>query len=256
MEEDNAQPVVDESQTQELQEEAVEAPEVDTDESQHETDENQPLEEEAVQPEASEPETQQEEEVEPEEEEGFNPSQLESLQGPAVQTVEIQQYIDEEGNFDAIGYNSAMQQQIAAQTQAAVQQAVATTQMQQSYDKEWNKALDKYPELKKDRELRDMVQDIHANSAMPGRKYLSPAKAAEKIFGIRSSAKAEGMKAAQQTRQVQAAANLGSPNPPAAEGTTDKSASLKETMKSGATRKIREAATRDYLSQMMQQGKF
>lgn len=176
-------------------------------------------------------------------------------QTPKVAPVDISNFINPETQeLDAVAYNQAIQEQMSASVQAAVQQATTMSSMQTKYEKQWDKAYEKYPELKGNREYKDMVQAIHANSALPGSKYLSPAKAAEKLFGIRSEAKAEGMKTAQTTRRVQAAANLGNPTPPV-EAVNNKSDSLKGKMLTGSAVE-RKQATTDYIAELMRTGRF
>lgn len=185
---------------------------------------------------ASAPETQEDEE----EETFVAPTQ--------PQPVDIQSYIDANGNLDVAAFNAAQ----AAQTQAAIQAAVQQAANERKYERTWDRAYEAYPELKKNKELRNMVQAIHANSPVTG-KYLSPKQAAEKFFGFAGAAKQQGIKAATQTRTTQAAASLGVTGVAAAP-TTNKIAQLRDQMANGSTIKERNDATRATLEELVRSG--
>lgn len=169
----------------------------------------------------------------------------EPFKAPTLAAPDVRQFVDAEGNLDLGRYNQAQQEWSTNALQAATQAAMQVVSQSNAYQREWSKAEDKYPELKSNKQLKDMVQAIHANSAQPGFKYLSPAKAADQLFAIRGEAKSEGMKAAKESRTVQAAAGLGNSNPPATTQ-SDNRAALKAKMKTGS--KVERAeATREYL---------
>jgi hypothetical protein len=173
-----------------------------------------------------------------------------NLKGTPPTAVDIQQYIDEQGNLDLAGFQAAQ----AAQTQSIVQAAVEQARQERAYEKTWDKAYDAYPELRKDKELRNMVQAIHANSPQTG-KYLSPKQAAEKLFGLRGQAKAEGIKAAQETRTVQAAASLGQSTAAATTpAASSKVTELRSQRDSATTAKGREEANAALLKELIQTG--
>lgn len=223
------------------------------DDTQHETDapvaEADPAE---ATPEAPVSEPTTEAEV-VEEEPEWTPTQIEA---PNVQAPNMQQFVDAEGNLDVANYQAAQAKWASDLVAAAVSQSTQAVKLQSDYEKEWYKAEDRYPELKKNRQLKDMVQAIHANSAQPGFKYLSPLKAAEQLFALRGEAKADGMKAAQQSRTVQAAASLGNPNPPAPAQSTDRAKQLKDQMRTGGTRAERQSATHAYIGELLKSGRI
>lgn len=235
-------PVSDESQTQppveETVQEEVEASEAnETDEITEEAGDNAVIEGEDVQ--ASAPETPEEDD---EEDNTFAPV-------AAPQPVDINAFIDENGNFDGIAFNAAQQAQIAQAVQAAVQQSAN----ERKYEKTWDKAYESFPELRKNKELRNMVQAIHANSPATG-KYLSPKQAAEKFFGFAGAAKQQGIKAAQTTRTVQAAAGLGITGA-AATPSGSKEAQLRDQMHNAPTLEGRQAANKALLEALISSGK-
>lgn len=233
--------VSDESQTQPPVEETTEVVEPTeeanatdaTDEPTEDAGDNASVEGEDVQ--AIAPET------DPEPEETFF-----DVQPPAP--VDINNFIDENGNLDAAAFNAAQQAQITQAVQAAVQQSAN----ERKYEKTWDTAYSAFPELRKNRELRDMVQAIHANSPATG-KYLSPKQAAEKFFGFAGAAKQQGIKAATTTRTVQAAAGLGVTGA-AAGPATNKVKQLREQMHSAPTLKGRTDANKALLEELIKSG--
>lgn len=245
-----------EDQPQQLQEEAV--AEEATADAQDEQDVEEVASQEA--PEAVESDPQPEAEAEDEEPEWVpQPLQRPQVDTSNLQRPQISQFVDASGNVDLMRYEQAVaayEQQKDAAYQNALSQAVSTAtqsaDLRLRYEKEWSKAETKYPELAKNRQMRDMVQAIHANSAVTG-KYLSPVKAADQLFSLRGEAKAEGIKAARETRTVQAAAGLANPNPPAP-ASGNKASQLKEQMRSGKTVAERKAASQGYLKAMIDAG--
>lgn len=193
--------------------------------------------------------------AEPEEtEEEFVPKALER---PDTTPPDIRKFVDAEGNLDLVSYQTAQAEWMQKSMDAAISSSREAAQMANRYEKEWNKAEDAYPQLKKDKELKDMVMAIHANSANPGYKYLSPLRAAEKLFGVQEAAKAAGAAGARETRTVQQAAALANPNPPAkADGSGDKLNQLKEQMRHGKTSRERKEASAAYLSALVNAGRL
>lgn len=250
-----------EPQAQELQDQSEET-QVETNDEQDEQDVAEVSESEAQgeEPQAEVAETAVVEEDE-EEESSFNPQAFQQPQAPQLPPIDINQFVDTEGRIDMVAYNQAIQnqfqQQLAAVQQQTIQQATQYTTALSQYEKDWHKAEDRFPQLKgkQGKDLKDMVQAIHAQSAAnPNGKYLSPLKAAEKFFGATSQAKAEGIKTAQETRTVQQAATLANPNPPAEPQDRANVNNLKETMRRGTTRADRQQATNAYLTQLIEKG--
>ena len=191
--ESQTQPPVEEAVTAPVEEAPVEATEANETDVTDETpaEDNATVEGSDIQASASETQEEDEEDT--------------TFVAPTVPAaVDIQQFIDANGNLDVAAFNAAQ----AAQIQAAVSAAVQQSANERKYERTWDKAFEAYPELRKNKELRNMVQAIHANSPATG-KYLSPKQAAEKFLGFAGAAKQQGIKAATQTRTVQAAAGLG-----------------------------------------------
>lgn len=232
--------------------------------------ETQPLEEQSQPTEevAEAPDVQQTEEVEPQadaptvEEPEVNPFQRTQLPPvPQVAAPNVSQFIDPTtGIFDQVAFQNAqmeyqnnLQQSLAQVQQAAIQAATEEIRMERQYEKDWNKAYDVWPELKSDKKLEAMVQAIHAQSANPGQAYKSPAKAAQELKALIGGSKQEGMKAATEVRQVQAAAGLGVTNPPArVQG--DRASTLKNQMMNGTTLHERQSAGSSLLEDMVRNG--
>lgn len=172
------------------------------------------------------------------------------FQNKVPEPVDPKGFIDEAGNFDLAGYTAAN----AQQTQATIQAAVDQARQERAYEKTWDKAYEAFPELRKDKNLRDMVQAIHANSPQTG-KYISPKQAAEKLFGLRGQAKQEGIRAAQETRTVQAAANLGQATTAATTSTaSSKVTELRNARNAAPTLKAREDANAALLAELVKSG--
>lgn len=189
-----------------------------------------------------------------EEPEEFLPKALER---PDTTPPDIRQFVDAEGNLDLVSYQTAQAQWMQKAMDAAINLSQERVQQLSRYEKEWNKAEDAFPQLKTDKELKDMVMAIHANSANPGYKYMSPLKAAEKLFGVQQAAKAAGAAGARETRTVQQAAALANPNPPArTEGGDSKLTQLKDKMRTGKTARERKEASAAYLSELVKAGRL
>jgi hypothetical protein len=179
---------------------------------------------------------------------------------PQVQPLDVNKFVDEDGRIDMVAYNQAvteqMSQQIAAATQAAVQQATTMNSLQNQYNQDWAKAETKFPELKKDPGLREVVMAVHAQSAAAGGKYKSPLAAAKEIMALRGGAKAEGVKQAQTTRTVQAAASLASPNAPTTSASKRSVGQLREKMRNATNTTDRRAATNSVIKAMIESGQL
>lgn len=235
--------------TEEETQEVVESAETDTDDETNEQDveTSEETTEEVVEKPVAKPE--------PEEtEEEFVPKALER---PDTTPPDIRKYVDAEGNLDLVSYQTAQSEWMQKSMDAAINSSREAAQMANRYEKEWNKAEEAYPQLKKDKELKDMVMAIHANSANPGYKYLSPVKAAEKLFGVQEAAKAAGAAGARETRTVQQAAALANPNPAAkTDSAGTKLNQLKEQMRHGKTSRERKEASAAYLSELVNTGRL
>lgn len=249
---------VAESQTQELQDGVAEAADVEDTQDTQDAEVDAPEQSQEVS-EAPESDAQQadsttqessQEGGEEEEEEQFVPQ---APQIPQIKPVDINDFITD-GNFDADGYNKALQAQMSAQMQAVVAETTGRNQLERQYEKEWDKAYDKFPQLKGNtpeaKQMRGMVQAIHAQSANPGQKYLSPARAASQFFDFASGQRKVGRSAATESRTVQASANLGRTTPPA-QAVSSKNDDLKGKLKHGKTAQDRKDAAHELLKQIV-----
>lgn len=186
----------------------------------------------------------------PEEEEDETP--FTQAQLPEVPNLSVDNYYDSEGNFRLDEYQRdqlALQQQVI---QRSVAEATAQIRMEREYEKQWQKAEEKYPELKANKQLRSMVKAIHVDSPNNG-KYLSPLKSADQIMGMLGKTKSQGMQQAQETRRTQAAAQLAVSNPPTAV-TSDKVNDYKARMKNPTSMADLKSAQTDYLTEMIERG--
>jgi hypothetical protein len=154
-------PTVSEEQPQELQEEST-GEQAPAEEAQNVTDVSNVETSQEVTPEAPESEPQ---EVEAEEApDAFTPQPIQNTAPPAP---DIRSFVDPEGNLDLNSYQAAQQTYTQEVFNASVAAAAQTAQQLTKYQQDWQTAESKYPELKNNRQYRDMVQAIHANSANP-----------------------------------------------------------------------------------------
>lgn len=139
-------------------------------------------------------------------------------QQPAQQGVpqlNPQDFADEYGNVDVAKFTQAMQARDAALAQQ-VAQAVSQQVLQQSSqqtsqqllamrqeERAWQKAETKYPELKNNKELRDLVHNTRINYLDKGSR-MSPSQAADKLFKFIQGAEQRGQAQATETVRVQA----------------------------------------------------
>lgn len=119
---------------------------------------------------------------------------------------------------------NSWQSQIEQNTMARTQQIYA----EQEYEKGlWNKAYEKYPELKTDKDLRDMVHnarlgrvtELLSTERDPSKiKLPTPAQTADTLFKRISAAKGAGFTQANQNTTVQQSAVLETPGKPTNSG--------------------------------------
>lgn len=115
---------------------------------------------------------------------------------------------DDEGNVTTEALQQAFQQYGQSLMDVTRQQAQQQYAEQLAETRAWDKATSKYPEIAKDPELHQMVQNIRigelANSN--GQTWLSPAAAADRLFKRFGTAKADGMRQATESVKVQQSA--------------------------------------------------
>lgn len=145
---------------------------------------------------------------EPSEEEDFD--LFEGIEAPQYQTPQLdwsQLPTDEAGNVDPNVLAQAINNQVAAATEAASAKARAEYLEMRKEEQLWNKATAKYPELKTDKELRDMVKNARYGAIIEG-KNPTPAQIADQIFKRFGTAKTEGMKQATENVKIQQSAYI------------------------------------------------
>ncbi len=149
--------------------------------------------------------------VEEEEDYGYPDYQL-----PQMENLDLSKLpVDENNLIDPNALAGVINQQIATAEERATMRAQQAFQEQQAETKAWEKAYEKYPDLKGNKELRDMVQqtrigqftDAFSKTKNPSEvKLRSPMQVAETLFRHIGSAKQEGMKQATTNTVVQQSA--------------------------------------------------
>lgn len=121
----------------------------------------------------------------------------------------------EDGLIDPNALAASINQQIATAEERATQKAMNAFQEQQAETRAWDKAIEKYPDLKSNKDLRDMIQQtrigqfseaLNRNVAPQDIKLKTPMQVAETFFKHIGTAKAEGMKQATTNTVVQQSA--------------------------------------------------
>lgn len=201
------------------------------------------------------------EEPEADEDEGaYNPLtdvyQAPQLQVPQIDLSQIP--VDEEGNADVNELAKVIQSQVAAATQAAVQQSTALVNELEEKRREellWQKATDKYPELK-DKQYAKEVQayrfGMFANEVSSGNenvRMMSPAQAAAAFNKRFSAAKADGVKQVTENVRVQESAYI-EPTSGASSNAKSSNDQLISAMRS-PDRSQAEAASNAYLKKLL-----
>ena len=128
--------------------------------------------------------------------------------------------VDENNLIDVNALAGTINQSIAAAEERAAARANRSFQEQRAEEKAWEKAFTKYPELKNNRELRDLVQNARIGeitnlfnkatdaTALQQIKLPSPGIMADRLFKHMGTAKAEGIKQANENTVVQQSAHI------------------------------------------------
>ena len=119
---------------------------------------------------------------------------------------------------DPRAYAQALQQQ----AREAARQEFAE---QRAEEKLWEKAQEAYPELKTNKELRDLVHNSRMGEIVVG-KNPSPKQVADRLFKYLNVAKADGVKQAQSNVVVQESARLETSSTRSNENSVDRSSLL------------------------------
>ena len=160
---------------------------------------------------------------------------------------------DVEGNIDPNAFAAAINQQITQATEVARQQARMEAQEQIKEQKLWEQAENSYPELKQDKELRDMVKNARWGEwvATNGQKNPSPKAIADKIFNKIGQAKKMGVEQAQNNVRIQESAVLETASNTA---TSNPQAELRTRVASANSREQKETATSELLKTLIDSG--
>jgi len=132
---------------------------------------------------------------------------------PAVAPIDFSQLpVDENNLIDPNALASQINQRIAQAEQNAAARAQQLYAEQESEKRQWDKAYEKYPDLKNNKEMRDLVHNarlgkvtelLSSNSDPSSIKLPTPAQVADNLFKYVGQAKTEGMQQANQNTQVQ-----------------------------------------------------
>lgn len=160
---------------------------------------------------------------------------------------------DVEGNIDPNAFAAAINQQITQATEVARQQARMEAQEQIKEQKLWEQAETSYPELKQDKELRDMVKNARWGEwvATNGQKNPSPKAIADKIFNKIGQAKKMGVEQAQNNVRIQESAVLETASNTA---TASPQAELRTRVASANSREQKDTATTELLKTLIDSG--
>lgn len=160
---------------------------------------------------------------------------------------------DAEGNIDPNAFAAAINQQITQATEVARQQARVEAQEQIKEQKLWEQAENAYPELKQDKELRDMVKNARWGEwvATNGQRNPSPKTIADKLFNKIGQAKKLGVEQAQNNVRIQETAALETASNTA--GTTP-AQDLQTRVATASTREQKESATSELLKTLIDSG--
>lgn len=160
---------------------------------------------------------------------------------------------DTDGNIDPNAFAAAINQQITQATEVARQQARVEAQEQIKEQKLWEQAENAYPELKQDRELRDMVKNARWGEwvATNGAKNPSPKAIADKLFNKIGQAKKQGVEQAQNNVRVQQSAVLETASNTAS---ATPAQDLQTRVATASTREQRDSATSELLKTLIDSG--
>lgn len=182
---------------------------------------------------------------------------------PAQQApiIDPKAFADENGYVDVNKLTDAINGAIQGVQQTASVTAQRELAANRAEERQWNQAIEKFPELKSDRTLRDFVQNARIGKATeqyrvagndPARlaqvKIPTPTQMAQDLFKRIGQAKSEGVKAATETTEI-AQSNVLPTSSPAAP-TTSKREELFNNIRN-PNREIQTQATNDLLKELL-----
>lgn len=140
---------------------------------------------------------------------------------PALSPIDPSAFVDENGYVDVNKLSDAFNQRLSSVQQTASAAAQRELQAQRIEERGWSQATEKYPQLKTDRALRDIVQNARigrttemyraaGNDAtkLAAIKIPTPAQVASQLFDRLAQAKTEGVKTATETTVMAASTHL------------------------------------------------
>lgn len=181
-----------------------------------------------------------------EEEDDFLPQYNETQEFPDFDFSNLP--TDENGLVDLNAYAEAMKQRdmgLIEQARAAARQEFNE---QRQEERAWSKAVNKYPQLKENRELRDLIHMTRMGHIVDG-KNPTPLQIADQLFKHLGTAKTEGYQQAKTTETIQKSASLETASQPANNET--KKEQLFKKISDPHDRTGAEAAQRDLLKLML-----
>lgn len=160
---------------------------------------------------------------------------------------------DVDGNVDPNAFASAINQQISQATDTARQEARKEAQEQIREQKLWEQAENAHPELKEDKEIRDMVKNARWGEwvATNGQKNPTPKQIADKLFNKIGAAKKQGVDQAQNNVRIQETAVLETASNT---GNAAPQSELRTRVSTATTRQQQESATNDLLRNLIDTG--
>lgn len=245
MEDEVLTPETDDVQTQEFQADEAPnevdeaAPEVEVAEDQPETDEPEPAEDNAA--------------IEGDEVDEDVNLFAKPLPQARVPEVDINAFMDADGNLDVMRYNQAVNQRMEQIAWANNSMLETKMNLQSSYKEQWGKATEYWPDLKANPKLRAMVNAIHQES-IESDKYVSPLAAAREVRAMFGQQKQQGIQAAKVSRTTQSAAHLERSAAPA--NAVNREGQLKERIGNARTVKEHSEALNGYLSELIKNGRI
>lgn len=161
---------------------------------------------------------------------------------------------DAEGNVDLAALMDSFNQRLNQVQQGTVSQTQQMVEVRDRYKSEWDKAEAKYPELKDNQQLKEIVYARHADALERQGKWKSPLKAADEIISLIKGAETKGIETAQKNVEVQKSASLetsSSSSAPSSTVSSDMQARLNSTDPTVAS-----AARREVIAQRIRDGKL
>jgi hypothetical protein len=154
---------------------------------------------------------------------------------PIVPQLDVKNFTDENGYFDANAFTTAVNQSLIQTQQVALQTAQTEVNAQRLEEKQWNQAIERYPQLKSDKALRDIVQNARIGQTtemyqragndpqkLAAIKIPTPNQVASELFKRLGEAKTQGVQDATENVKIQQTAYQETANARGTEGAPSK----------------------------------